>query len=158
CSARCRSSAARNRSTRSRASRPISPGYRPVAHFTRAALMPCRAAASRSPPNAGSRWIGRRDAGCSISRQRKAMPAPLLELQSLQKYFPVSSGALLRHKIGWVKAVDGVDFAIYPGETLGLIGESGCGKTTTSKLILLQEAPTGGTIRFDGADLAGLRG
>jgi ABC-type glutathione transport system ATPase component len=57
-----------------------------------------------------------------------------------------------------VKAVDGVDFAIYPGETLGLIGESGCGKTTTSKLILLQETPTAGTIRFDGEDVSSLEG
>ena len=73
------------------------------------------------------------------------MSAPLLELENLQKYFPVSTGALLRRKIGWVKAVDGVDFAVWPGETLGLIGESGCGKTTTSKLILLQETPTAGT-------------
>ena len=53
------------------------------------------------------------------------MLAPLLELENLQKYFPVSTGVLLRRKIGWVKAVDGVDIAIYPGETLGLIGEFG---------------------------------
>jgi ABC-type glutathione transport system ATPase component len=86
------------------------------------------------------------------------MPAPLLELENLQKYFPVSSGMLLRRKIGWVKAVDGVNIAVYPGETLGLIGESGCGKTTTSKLILLQETPTAGTIRFDGEDIASLTG
>src|SRR6266851_1007927 len=86
------------------------------------------------------------------------MPAPLLELQNLQKYFPVSTGMLLRRQIGWVKAVDGVDFAIWPGETLGLIGESGCGKTTTSKLILLQETPTAGTIRFGGEDISGLHG
>src|SRR6266851_5674328 len=86
------------------------------------------------------------------------MPAPLLELQNLQKYFPVSTGMLLRRQIGWVKAVDGVDFAIWPGETLGLIGESGCGKTTTSKLILLQETPTAGTIRFDGEDVGTLQG
>jgi len=86
------------------------------------------------------------------------MPAPLLELQNLQKYFPVSTGALWRRKLGWVKAVDGVDIAIYPGETLGLIGESGCGKTTTSKLILLQETPTAGTIRFDGEDISTLGG
>jgi len=86
------------------------------------------------------------------------MSAPLLELRDLQKYFPVNTGSLLRRKIGWVKAVDGVDFAIFPGETLGLIGESGCGKTTTSKLILLQEAPTAGTIRFDGEDVSGLQG
>ena len=84
------------------------------------------------------------------------MSAPLLELQNLQKYFPVSTGVLLRRKIGWVKAVDGVDITIDPGETLGLIGESGCGKTTTSKLILLQETPTAGTIRFDGADVSAL--
>jgi oligopeptide transport system ATP-binding protein len=86
------------------------------------------------------------------------MSAPLLELENLQKYFPVSTGMLLRRKIGWVKAVDGVDIAIYPGETLGLIGESGCGKTTTSKLILLQETPTAGAIRFDGEDISSLSG
>ena len=86
------------------------------------------------------------------------MPAPLLELRDLQKYFPVKTGSLLRRKIAWVKAVDGVDLAIFAGETLGLIGESGCGKTTTSKLILLQEAPTAGTIRFDGEDVSTLRG
>src|SRR5205809_2232628 len=86
------------------------------------------------------------------------MPAPLLELIDLQKYFPVSTGMLLRRQIGWVKAVDGVDFAIWPGETLGVIGDSGCGKTTTSKLILLQETPTAGTIRFDGEDITALAG
>jgi oligopeptide/dipeptide ABC transporter ATP-binding protein len=64
---------------------------------------------------------------------------------------------LLRRKIGWVKAVDGVDLVIYPGETMGLIGESGCGKTTTSKLILLQETPTAGAIRFDGEDISRFR-
>jgi oligopeptide transport system ATP-binding protein len=86
------------------------------------------------------------------------MPAPLLELENLQKFFPVSTGTLLRRKLGWVKAVDGVNIAVYPGETLGLIGESGCGKTTTSKLILLQETPTAGTIRFDSEDIASLTG
>jgi oligopeptide/dipeptide ABC transporter ATP-binding protein len=86
------------------------------------------------------------------------MPAPLLELRGLQKYFPVKTGSLLRRKTGWVKAVDGIDFEIFPGETLGLIGESGCGKTTTSKLILLQEGPTAGTIRFDGEDVSALHG
>jgi oligopeptide transport system ATP-binding protein len=85
------------------------------------------------------------------------MPVPLLELENLQKYFPVSTGTLLRRKIGWVNVVDGFDAVIYPGETLGLIGESGCGKTTTSKLILLQETPTAGAIRFDGQDISGLK-
>jgi oligopeptide/dipeptide ABC transporter ATP-binding protein len=76
----------------------------------------------------------------------------------LQKYFPVKKGLLLQRRAAWVKAVDGVDFTIYPGETLGLIGESGCGKTTTARLILLQEKPTGGTIKFEGRDIAGLTG
>ena len=86
------------------------------------------------------------------------MSAPLLELENVRKHFPVSTGAVLRRKIGWVKAVDGVDFAIHPAETLGLIGESGCGKTTTSKLILLQELPTDGTIRYDGEQVSRLKG
>src|SRR5882757_7753173 len=102
--------------------------------------------------------IGRRNAGWSVGRQGSSMPTPLLELENLQKYFPVSAGALLRRKIGWVKAVDGLDIAIYPGETLGLIGESGCGKTSTSNLILLREAHTAGTIRFDGEDISTLGG
>jgi oligopeptide/dipeptide ABC transporter ATP-binding protein len=82
---------------------------------------------------------------------------PVLEVRGLTKHFPVRHGLLGRART-WVKAVDGVDFAIYPGETLGLIGESGCGKTTTSKLILLQETPTAGTIAFEGRDIASLRG
>src|SRR2546428_5676510 len=102
--------------------------------------------------------IGQRNAGSSASKQGNNMSAALLELANIQKYFPVNTGALLRRKLGWVKAVDGVDIAIYPGETLGLIGESGCGKTTTSKLILLQETPTAGTIRFDGEDISTLGG
>ena len=83
---------------------------------------------------------------------------PLLELEGVAKHFAVNTGSFPRRRIGWVKAVDGIDFAVDPGETLGVIGESGCGKTTTSKLILLQEAPTGGAIRFDGEDIAGLAG
>ena len=83
------------------------------------------------------------------------MTAPVLEVQGLKKYFPVSTGGLLHRRTGWVKAVETVDFAIMPGETLGLIGESGCGKTTTAKLILLQEKPTEGSIRFAGEEILG---
>jgi len=86
------------------------------------------------------------------------MSPALLEVQGLRKHFPVKAGGLFTSRVAWVKAVDGIDFAIRRGETLGVIGESGCGKTTTAKLILLQERPTAGSIRFDGADVAGLAG
>jgi oligopeptide transport system ATP-binding protein len=85
------------------------------------------------------------------------MPPPVLEVRGLKKHFPVRTGLLGRGGVS-VKAVDGVDFTIGAGETLGLIGESGCGKTTTSKLILLQEQPTEGAIAFEGKDLASLGG
>src|SRR6478752_2367176 len=91
-------------------------------------------------------------------RRRRPMTAPVLEVQGLKKYFPVSTGGLLHRRTAWVKAVETVDFAIMPGETLGLIGESGCGKTTTAKLILLQEKPTDGSIRFKGQEILGLQG
>src|SRR4029079_13985971 len=107
---------------------------------------------------------GRRAVGsASLSRQRRPMTAPVpevpvLEVKGLQKYFPVSTGGLLQRRTGWVKAVESVDFAILPGETLGLIGESGCGKTTTARLILLQEKPTAGSIRFEGDDILAMHG
>src|SRR5947209_10113811 len=85
------------------------------------------------------------------------MSSSVLEVRGLKKHFPARQG-LLGREGRWVKAVDGVDFTVHAGETLGLIGESGCGKTTTSKLILLQEPPTAGTISFDGRDIASLEG
>ena len=86
------------------------------------------------------------------------MPEPLLKVEGLKKYFPVTDGMVFWRPSAYVKAVDGIDFEIYPGETLGVIGESGCGKTTTAKLLLLQEDPTEGSINFDGEDVTGLRG
>jgi oligopeptide/dipeptide ABC transporter ATP-binding protein len=83
--------------------------------------------------------------------------SPLLEARDLRKHFPVG-GSLFGQTRGVVKAVDGISFAIKAGETLGLVGESGCGKTTTSKLVLAAEEPTGGTIAFEGRDVAELRG
>jgi oligopeptide/dipeptide ABC transporter ATP-binding protein len=81
----------------------------------------------------------------------------LLEVRDLKKHFPVG-GSLVGGTRGWVKAVDGISFAIDRGEALGLVGESGCGKTTTGKLILAAEQPTGGAIEFEGRNLADLRG
>src|SRR5262249_60383255 len=85
------------------------------------------------------------------------MSSAVLEVQALKKHFPVRR-RLLGGPATFVKAVDGVDLAIGAAETLGLIGESGCGKTTTSKLILRQETPTSGTISFEGRDIASLEG
>ena len=83
---------------------------------------------------------------------------PLLEVRGLKKYFPVTDGMLPWRPSNYVRAVDGIDFRIYPGETLGVIGESGCGKTTTAKLVLLQEPPTEGEINFEGMDATKLKG
>ena len=83
------------------------------------------------------------------------MSGALLEAEALTKHFPVRRG-LLGRTAGVVRAVDSVSFTIDTGRTLGLVGESGCGKTTTSRMILNVESPTSGAIRFDGAPLAGL--
>ena len=81
----------------------------------------------------------------------------LLRIRGLKKTFPITSG-VFRKVSGEVKAVDGVDLDILPNETLGLVGESGCGKTTLSKLILALQAPDAGSVSFDGADLGSARG
>jgi oligopeptide/dipeptide ABC transporter ATP-binding protein len=81
--------------------------------------------------------------------------AALVEVDDLYKYFPIHAGLFSRH-VGDVKAVDGVSFAISPGETLGLVGESGCGKSTTARLMVRLLEPTAGTITFDGHDISKL--
>jgi oligopeptide transport system ATP-binding protein len=83
------------------------------------------------------------------------MTQPLLRAERLVKHFPVRTG-LLGHTRGAVQAVDGVSFELYPGETLALVGESGCGKSTTGKLLLRLIEPTAGTVYFRGTALSGL--
>ena len=86
------------------------------------------------------------------------MTAPLLEVTGLAKHYPIRRGLLLARTVGNVRAVDSVSFQIFPGETLALVGESGCGKSTTARLVLRLIEPSAGSVRFEGADITALRG
>jgi oligopeptide/dipeptide ABC transporter ATP-binding protein len=80
----------------------------------------------------------------------------LLQVSGLVKHFPVSRGVIFRHQVGAVQAVDGISFSVDSGETLGLVGESGCGKTTTGRLLTRLLEPTSGQILFDGREITHL--
>ena len=86
------------------------------------------------------------------------MTTPLLTVRDLSMHFPVTEGIARRRVVGHVKAVDGVSFTVGRGETMGLVGESGCGKTTTGRCILRLEKPTGGEIIYDGQNIADAEG
>jgi oligopeptide/dipeptide ABC transporter ATP-binding protein len=83
--------------------------------------------------------------------------APLMEIRDLVKHFPIRKG-LLQRQVGAVRAVDGVSFDVLRGETLGLVGESGCGKSTTARLLLRLMTPTSGSIKFAGEEIATIKG
>ncbi len=83
---------------------------------------------------------------------------PLIEVRDLVKHFPITSGILFQKQIGAVKAVDGVSFDVQPGETLGLVGETGCGKSTTARLLMRLLDSTSGAITFEGDDITHLKG
>jgi oligopeptide/dipeptide ABC transporter ATP-binding protein len=85
------------------------------------------------------------------------MTEPLLKIEGLKKHFPTTTGGAFSKVKGTVKAVDGIDLEIYPGQTVGLVGESGCGKTTAGRTILKLYEPTGGKITFEGQDITHLK-
>ncbi len=94
--------------------------------------------------------------GTGLGGRPSRSPDALLTVTGLTKHFPVTRGIIVRRRVGAVQAVDGIGFSVATGETLGLVGESGCGKTTTGRLLTRLLEPTGGTITFDGRDITHL--
>jgi oligopeptide transport system ATP-binding protein len=85
-------------------------------------------------------------------------PAPLVEVRDLKKHFPITQGIVFQRTVGAVRAVDGISFDITRGETLGLVGESGCGKTTAGRTLLALYPPTSGSVLIDGLDVTTAKG
>ena len=95
--------------------------------------------------------------GTTHAREPQAADESLLEVVGVRKYFPIAQGLVSRNRVSHIKAVDDVSFRLDRGETLGLVGESGCGKTTLGRCILQLERPTTGEIRFEGTNLVELK-
>ncbi len=123
-------------------------------------LRRCRRQRDRQRDRERHRQRGRTVTISEIGADTAAPRAPevLLEVTDLVKHFPLRGGTFVRHKVGVVHAVCGVSFTISPGETLGLVGESGCGKSTTGRSVLQLIKPTSGSVRFDGTELTELHG
>ncbi|MEZ5092797.1 ABC transporter ATP-binding protein [Nocardioides sp.] len=92
----------------------------------------------------------------STATQEKSESRPILEVKDLRMYFPVKSTGLIRRTVGHVQAVDGVSFRVDAGDAVGLVGESGCGKSTTGRAVTRLYKPTGGSIEFDGRDITNI--
>jgi len=83
---------------------------------------------------------------------------PLIKLEGVKKYFPVTQGILFQHRVGNVHAVDGVDLEVYEGETFGLVGETGCGKSTLARVVMRLHEATAGKVIFEGQDITHAKG
>ena len=122
--------------------------------------MQATAGAEERPPASEGGHPGRRR--FSGRRSRTGEPVQLgdvlLEVRDIKKYFPTKTSGLIRRAADPVKAVDGISFTLRKGETLGVVGESGCGKSTAGRTILQLLAPTEGTIRYKGRDITGVKG
>ena len=119
------------------------------------------------PPRRAPRPTGRRAGAAHPRRDRRRHTAArrgggdvsaLIEVRDLVKHFPIKKGIVFQRQIGAVKAVDGVSFDVARGETLGIVGETGCGKSTTARLLCRLMDPTSGTITFDGHDVGAAKG
>ncbi|MDQ4096111.1 MAG: dipeptide ABC transporter ATP-binding protein [Actinomycetota bacterium] len=95
--------------------------------------------------------------GPEAAGTRARTDEPLVRVEDLEKHFPITQGIIFKKKIGAVHAVDGISFEVYPGETLGLVGESGCGKSTTARLVTRLLDPTSGRIWLEGHDITTMR-
>ena len=105
-----------------------------------------------TPPPPGEEWTRARSTATAGSGKN------LLEVKALKMHFPLTQGIIFQRQVGAVRAVDGIDFFVEKGETLGLVGESGCGKSTTGRAILQLYKPTAGAVVFDGVELTKLGG
>jgi oligopeptide transport system ATP-binding protein len=93
-----------------------------------------------------------------MSNETNGAVETLLSVKNLQMHFPITKGIIFQSQVGAIKAVDGINFTLFKGETLGLVGESGCGKSTTGRAILQLYRPTAGEVIFEGIDLTKIKG
>src|SRR5207244_9868792 len=98
------------------------------------------------------------DAGRTRSTATVGSGRNLLDVKALKMHSPLTQGIIFQRQVGTVRAVAGISFFVEKGETLGLVGESGCGKSTTGRALLQLYEPTGGSVRFDGTELTTLKG